>query len=184
MSYWQPFLQILLKLLILQLTIVVLLGLGRKWDEQNDIWDSLRSRNLKIAFPNIEMYHNVTLSKKTNVITLWKCCNNMMYHKKDEKVFRVLNNYDLAIFTSNNTPSSKTCTGTRPFMAIDLLGKPTDMHWYHHNLELLFYVIVYVTSRYHEGQEINDPPLQDWEELREVTLKAAKKAFLSDMLPP
>jgi hypothetical protein len=46
----------------------------------------------------------------------------------------------------------KTRTGTKPFMAaIDLLGKPTDMHRYRHDLESLFYVIVYVTSRYDRG---------------------------------
>jgi serine/threonine protein kinase len=86
--------------------------------------------------------------------------NNMMYRKKDGKVFGVLNDYDLAIFKSNNAPSSKTRTGTKPFMAIDLLGNPDDVHCYRHDLESMFYVIVYVTSRYHEGQELDDPPLQ------------------------
>ena len=52
----------------------------------------------------------------------------MMYRKKDGKIFGVLNDYDLAIFKSNNTPSSRNRTGTRPFMAIDLLGNPTDLH--------------------------------------------------------
>ena len=110
--------------------------------------------------------------------------NNMMYRKKDGKVFGVLNDYDLAIFKSNNVPSSKTRTGTKPFMAIDLLGNPTDVHRYRHDLESMFYVIVYVTSRYHEGQELDDPPLQCWEALGEVALKAEKKAFLGDALPP
>ena len=106
-----------------------------------------------------------------------------MYRKKDGKVFGVLNDYDLAIFKSNNALSSKTCTGTKPFMAIDLLGNPTDVHRYRHDLESLFYVIVYVTSRYHEGQEIDDPPLQDWEELGEVALKATKALFITGALP-
>ena len=106
-----------------------------------------------------------------------------MYRKKDGKVFGVLNDYDLAIFKSNNVPSSKTRTGTKPFMAIDLLGNPTDVHRYRHDLESMFYVIVYVTSRYHEGQELDDPPLQCWEALGEVALKAEKKAFLGDALP-
>lgn len=110
--------------------------------------------------------------------------NNMMYRKKGGKIFGVLNDYDLAILKSNNTPSSKTRTGTRPFMAIDLLGKPTDVHRYRHDLESLFYVIVYVTSRYHEGQDIDDPPLQNWEELGEVALKAEKEAFITRPPPP
>jgi hypothetical protein len=48
----------------------------------------------------------------------------------------------------------------------------------------MFYDIVYVTSRYHEGQELDDPPLQCWEELEEVALKAEKKTSLGDALPP
>jgi serine/threonine protein kinase len=109
--------------------------------------------------------------------------NNMMYRKKDGKVFGVLNDYDLVIFKSNNAPSSKTRTGTKPFMAIDLLGNPTDVHRYRHDLESMFYVIVYVTSRYHEGQELDDPPLQCWEELGEVALKAEKALFITGALP-
>ena len=110
--------------------------------------------------------------------------NNMMCRKKDGKVFGVLNDYDLAIFKSNHAPSSKTRTGTKPFMAIDLLGNPTDIHRYRHDLESMFYAIVYVTSRYHEGQELDDPPLQCWEELGEVALKAEKALFITGALPP
>jgi hypothetical protein len=52
----------------------------------------------------------------------------MMCRKKDGNVFGVSNDYDLAIFASNNhSPSSKTCTGTQPSMAIDLLGHPTNL---------------------------------------------------------
>ncbi|KAF8800096.1 hypothetical protein BYT27DRAFT_7175755 [Phlegmacium glaucopus] len=112
--------------------------------------------------------------------------NNMMYREKDGKIFGVLNDYDLAIFKSNNAPSSKTRIGTKPFMAVDLLGNPADadVHRYRHDLESMFYVIVYVTSRYHEGHEIVNPPLQHWEEFGESALKAEKKAFLSDPPPP
>jgi serine/threonine protein kinase len=110
--------------------------------------------------------------------------NNMMFRKKDGKIFGVLNDFDLALFRTNTTQSSKDRTGTKPFMAIDLLGNPTDVHRYRHDLESLFYVIVYVTSRYHNGQEIDNPPLQDWVDLGEVALKAVKRGFFSDPLPP
>jgi hypothetical protein len=81
----------------------------------------------------------------------------MRYRMKAGKVFGVLNDYDLAIFKSNNARSSKTRTGTKPFMAIDLLGNPTDVHRYRHDLESLFYAIFYVTSRYHNGSELDNP---------------------------
>jgi len=110
--------------------------------------------------------------------------NNMMYRKKDGKVFGVLNDYDLAIFESSNAPSSKARTGTKPFMAIDLLGSPTDVHRYRHDLESMFYVIVYITTRYHNGKEVDNLPLQNWEELGEVALKAAKALFIASALPP
>ena len=106
-----------------------------------------------------------------------------MYRKKDGKVFGVLNDYDLAIFKSNNVPSSKTRTGTRPFMAIDLLGNPTDVHRYRHDLESLFYALVYITARYHNGKEIDDPPLQHWDDLGEEALKSVKNRFLNEALP-
>jgi hypothetical protein len=53
--------------------------------------------------------------------------NNLMYRKTDRRIFGVLNDYDLAIFTSSNTPSPKTRTGTKPFTAVDLFGNPTDV---------------------------------------------------------
>jgi Fungal protein kinase len=107
-----------------------------------------------------------------------------MHRKKDGDVLGVLNDYDLAIFASNNhSPSSKTCTGTQPFMAIDLLGHPTDLHRYRHDLESLFYALVYVTARYHNDQEIEDPLLQDWDDLVEEALKSVKTRFLNDALP-
>lgn len=107
-----------------------------------------------------------------------------MFRKKDGKIFGVLNDYDLALLGTNDTPTSKNRTGTKPFMAMDLLGKPTDVHRYRHDLESLFYVIVYVTSRYDNGRELDNPPLQDWEDLGEVALKASKSQFLIDPLPP
>ena len=107
-----------------------------------------------------------------------------MYRNKDGKIFGVLNDYDLAILKSNTSPSSKNCTGTKPFMAIDLLGQKPDVHRYRHDLESMFYVIVFVTTRYHDGEEIADPPLQKWLDLGEDLLQSEKGLFLTRTLPP
>ena len=107
-----------------------------------------------------------------------------MYRNKDGKIFGVLNDYDLAIFKSNTSPSSKNRTGTKPFMAIDLLGQNPDVHRYRHDLESMFYVIVFVTTRYHDGKEIADPPLQKWLDFSQDLLKDAKVSFIHDTLPP
>jgi hypothetical protein len=48
----------------------------------------------------------------------------------------------------------------------------------------LYSMSFYVTSRYHNGQEIDNPPLQDCVDLGEVALKAVKSQFLTDLLPP
>ena len=48
-------------------------------------------------------------------------------------------------------------------MAIDLSGEPTE-HLYRHDLESLFYVLVWITSRFNDGKDIPDPPLQVWAE--------------------
>src|ERR1700733_7205210 len=108
----------------------------------------------------------------------------MMYRKKAGKIFGVLNDYDLSIFRSTTNPSSKNRTGTKPFMAIDLLGQNPDVHRYRHDLESMFYVIAYVTSRYHDGKEIAEPPLQDWIELGENYMRPTKMMFIHETLPP
>jgi len=75
--------------------------------------------------------------------------NNVMFRKKDGKIFGVLNDYDLALLKKNDAPTSKVRTGTKPFMAFDLIGCPNDVHRYRHDLESLLYVLVYVTSIQH-----------------------------------
>jgi hypothetical protein len=45
------------------------------------------------------------------------------------------------------------------------------VHRYRHDLESLFYVVIYVITRYHDGREIDDPPLQEWNGEGEVALE-------------
>ena len=90
--------------------------------------------------------------------------NNLMLRKEDGNVYAVLNDLDLAVSADVQRQSSKHRTGTKPFMAIDLLDRESTVHMYRHDLESLFYVLVWITSRFHDGVEIKDPPLQDWAE--------------------
>ena len=53
--------------------------------------------------------------------------NNLMFRKEDGNVYAVLNNLDLAIDVDVQSLSSKHHTGTKPFMAIDLLSRD----WWH-----------------------------------------------------
>jgi hypothetical protein len=79
--------------------------------------------------------------------------------------------------------SCRECVGTpdghpKLFRAID---RNPIAHMYRHNLELLFYVLVWITSRHHDGEEIVKPPLQDWTE--DQALVEKKRSFLSTTPP-
>ncbi|KAJ8482337.1 hypothetical protein ONZ45_g14989 [Pleurotus djamor] len=74
---------------------------------------------------------------------------NFMIRKKGDKLYGVLNDFDLAIMTAqaNKGPSSKQRTGTRPFMAIELLEKsPPPPHIHRHDLESCFYLLLDLSS--------------------------------------
>ncbi|KAJ3768525.1 protein kinase [Lentinula raphanica] len=78
---------------------------------------------------------------------------NIMFRRKEGKVYGVLNDFDLSSTVDRMAqgPSSKERTGTRPFMSPDLL----DSHWKgghlpRHDLESLFYIILCLVCRYSE----------------------------------
>jgi len=96
-----------------------------------------------------------------------------MLRKEGDKIYAVLNDFDLAVSADVKSISSKHRTGTKPFMAIDLLGGEPTVHMYRHDLESLFYVLVWITSRFHEGVEIEKPPLQEWTEGEVVRVKTS-----------
>lgn len=86
-----------------------------------------------------------------------------MLRKEGSNVYAVLNDLDRAINADIQGQPSKESTGTMPFMAVDLLEKPPTVHMYRHDLESLFYVLVWITSRFHKGKEIEKPPLEHWD---------------------
>jgi serine/threonine protein kinase len=107
--------------------------------------------------------------------------NNLMLRKENGIAYAVLNDFDLSVSADVKASSSKHRTGTKPFMAIDLLrGDPTT-HLYRHDLESLFYVLVWISSRYHDGEEIVDPPLQHWAETDGLDLVDKKVAFITTL---
>ncbi|THU76486.1 hypothetical protein K435DRAFT_771032 [Dendrothele bispora CBS 962.96] len=76
--------------------------------------------------------------------------NNIMVRKVDGKIFGVLNDLDLASrATKEMSATSKHRTGTRPFMAYELLDpKKVVSHLYRHDLESFFYVMLCLCCRY------------------------------------
>ena len=106
-----------------------------------------------------------------------------MLRKEDDKVYGVLNDLDLAVDADVKSASSKQRTGTKPFMAIDLLRPDPPVHMYRHDLESMFYVVVWITSRFHNGDEILDPPLQEWADNGGLALLEKKNLFIM-FVPP
>lgn len=99
--------------------------------------------------------------------------NNLMVSRLGGKVSGLLNDWDLAVFV--NTPEGKSTihyrTGTPPFMAIELLDplkfityKPG--HWYRHDLESFFYILVWAALHYNLKEGTRDkavhPTLLPW----------------------
>ena len=110
--------------------------------------------------------------------------DNLMLRKEGGKVYGVLNDMDLAVSVDVTDPSSKQRTGTKPFMAIDLLRPDPPAHMYRHDLESMFYVLTWITLwRFHDGEEIADPPLQEWADEGGVTLVGEKYRFIMSEPP-
>ncbi len=105
--------------------------------------------------------------------------SNLMYRKKEGKLFGVLNDFDLATKTGDPSPSSKQRTGTKPYMAYELLATEAVIHRYRHDLESLFYVILILTSHFENGKEIPNPPLQRWFSLDSQGLSEAKTSLIA-----
>jgi hypothetical protein len=57
------------------------------------------------------------------------------------------------------------------------------VHMYRHDLESMFYVLIWTTSRFHNRHEIPLPPLQEWVDNDGVTVME-KKSFFVMMTKP
>ncbi|KAJ4478053.1 kinase-like domain-containing protein, partial [Lentinula aciculospora] len=76
---------------------------------------------------------------------------NIMFRRKNGKVYGVLNDFDLSsrVQDLNQGLTSNQRTGTRLFMSIDLLSPIwKGGHFYRHDLESLFYIILCLACPY------------------------------------
>ncbi|KAF9474599.1 hypothetical protein BDN70DRAFT_936534 [Pholiota conissans] len=86
--------------------------------------------------------------------------NNVMFRRKDGHIHGVLIDYDLVLELQKRDlgPSSKlNRTGSRLYIALDLLDTPPMAHQYRHDLESLYYVLVVLTTGYK-----NSSLTEDW----------------------
>ncbi|KAJ7471911.1 hypothetical protein FB451DRAFT_1134717 [Mycena latifolia] len=93
----------------------------------------------------------------------------------------VLNDSDLSVQLGSPSHSTSTQrTGTKPFMACDLLVRNPPLHCYRFDLESLYYALLFLTCRYHDGKEVEDPPFEEWYHLGTEALGDAKRHFIGD----
>ncbi|KAF5358715.1 hypothetical protein D9757_013022 [Collybiopsis confluens] len=112
---------------------------------------------------------------------------NIMYRRAGDNVYGVLNDFDLSSFRTcmDEGPTSKHRTGTKPFMARDLLHKDWDkVHRYRHDLESLFYIILILSCHY-SNPTTHAPNLQfsRWFDGADHEIAYAKLDFLESAFP-
>ncbi|KAJ7201184.1 hypothetical protein B0H12DRAFT_1244298 [Mycena haematopus] len=99
---------------------------------------------------------------------------NLMYREIGGEVYGVLNDFDLALRLGDTKLfTSKQRTGTKPYMATDLLVDSPPTHFYRHDLESFLYVLVFLTCK------IKESDLAEWQDLGMDQLKQAKIAAIA-----
>ncbi|KAJ8514601.1 hypothetical protein ONZ45_g7881 [Pleurotus djamor] len=104
--------------------------------------------------------------------------NNMMYREMNGQMYGVLNDFDLAslLVDLDKGPQSLQRTGTRIYMAFDLLSSPNPpRHLNRHDLESFFYILLDVIHNPH-GQSLN---MGTWFALDDLSLSSIKRAACS-----
>ncbi|KAJ7862507.1 hypothetical protein B0H14DRAFT_2740242 [Mycena olivaceomarginata] len=142
-------------------------------DELQKITDLEEAAELAIAFKEIfECYR--WLYEKPKIIHRDISVNNLMFQRIDDQVHGVLNDFDLAVFHEHRQQStSKQRTGTKPYMAMDLLVTDPPKHLYRHDLESFLYVLAFLTC------ETNSSSLVAWEYLGMESLREKKHFVLT-----
>ncbi|KAJ3992688.1 protein kinase [Lentinula boryana] len=109
---------------------------------------------------------------------------NIMFRRKDGKIYGVLNDFDLSSHVQDmgNGSTSNQRTGTRPFMSPDLLDPDWEGgHLYRHDLESLFFIMVCLACRYEApGIPATEPrPYAQWFSGTDQQVCDNKIAFLT-----
>lgn len=108
-----------------------------------------------------------------------------MFTMKDGEIKGVLNDFDLAsVGTLGKGRMPSNGTGTRLFMAIELLGVPPSPHYYRHDLESLMYVMLWHSSRFDNGVAAIPSPYEHWVQASDDdVLEAYKIRFVHSEKP-
>jgi hypothetical protein len=107
--------------------------------------------------------------------------NLMVYKTLGGRWIGVLNDFDLS--STRDTPSGQECTGTVPFMALDLLTeeaiKGQVKHLYQHDAESFIWVLTWICICYEDGVYIGKrTALHDWLRVDALGCHEKKSSFL------
>jgi hypothetical protein len=114
----------------------------------------------------------------------------MVYKTSGGRWIGVLNNFDLS--STRDTPSGQECTGTVPFMALELLTEKAIecqvKHLYQHDAESFIWVLTWVCICYEDGMYIGkSTKLNDWLRVDALGCRDGKSNFLTSKpgaIPP
>ncbi|KAJ7493595.1 hypothetical protein FB451DRAFT_1020824 [Mycena latifolia] len=104
---------------------------------------------------------------------------SLKYYLRDGQIIGVLTDFDF----SSSQPTRLPRTGL-PFRTIDPLVPNPLPHLYRHDLESLFYIVLWIVATYHDGQRVANPPLRAWKYLGVADLQKEKRSFLMSVPPP
>ncbi|KAK0488516.1 hypothetical protein IW261DRAFT_1326532 [Armillaria novae-zelandiae] len=113
--------------------------------------------------------------------------NNLMVHRNGDTVIGILNDWDNAseVEEDGTVMSSKALqrTGTRPFMALDLLVTNTLPHLHRHDLESFLYILVWAGLHYNLKNGLRDTKdhqaVMNWDAQDLDRAHDAKNSFLT-----
>ncbi|KAF5381483.1 hypothetical protein D9757_008133 [Collybiopsis confluens] len=112
---------------------------------------------------------------------------NIMYRREGDNVYGVLNDFDLSSFRTrmDEGPTSKHRTGTKPFMAYDLLDTAWDkVPRYRHDLESLFYIILILSCHYSDPTtQASSLPFKAWFDQTDDLIATQKYRYLGSAFP-
>ncbi|KAG9217707.1 hypothetical protein CCMSSC00406_0003604 [Pleurotus cornucopiae] len=155
-------------------------------DRYKHLWDVETLEEFQLAYIDIvECHHAAT--KYGRILHRDISENNLLWTRRANGVFGVLNDWDLATPINAKCGTTNHRTGTGPFMALELLDKVPPVHLYRHDLESLFYVLIWAAVHYNIGDTVPylhqvDPELEKWTGNYEDA-RAAKTLFYENTEP-
>ena len=101
------------------------------------------------------------------------------YYPGTDRIKGVLIDFDLATIGPPTTEGHfGRRTGTRPYMARELLSTPTPVHLERFDWESFFYVICWIAAHYSYGVKVESNAFNEWDEQDDNKLREIKANLL------